>query len=90
MKFSILVIDDEKNIREGLAMALEDEGYEVITADNGKTGLDIALKDEVDLVITDLKMPEISGEEVLREVISKNPGSSRNCFNRTRDGRNGC
>ena len=46
MKFSILVIDDEKNIREGLAMALEDEGYEVITADNGKTGLDIALKDE--------------------------------------------
>ena len=74
MKFSILVIDDEKNIREGLAMALEDEGYEVITADNGKTGLDIALKDEVDLVITDLKMPEISGEEVLREVISKTPG----------------
>ena len=67
MKFSILVIDDEKNIREGLAMALEDEGYEVITADNGKTGLDIALKDEVDLVITDLKMPEISGEEVLRK-----------------------
>ncbi|MGI5083388.1 sigma-54-dependent transcriptional regulator [Treponema putidum] len=74
MKFNILIIDDEKNIREGLAMALEDEGYGVITADNGRTGLDIALKEEVDLVITDLKMPEISGEEVLREVISKTPG----------------
>ncbi|UTY30719.1 sigma-54-dependent transcriptional regulator [Treponema putidum] len=74
MKFNILIIDDEKNIREGLAMALEDEGYGVIIADNGRTGLDIALKEEVDLVITDLKMPEISGEEVLREVISKTPG----------------
>ncbi|UTC68347.1 MULTISPECIES: sigma-54 dependent transcriptional regulator [unclassified Treponema] len=74
MKFTVLVIDDEKNIREGLAMALEDEGYGVITADNGKTGLDIALKEEVDLVITDLRMPELSGEDVLREVISKTPG----------------
>ncbi|UTC75857.1 sigma-54-dependent Fis family transcriptional regulator [Treponema sp. OMZ 792] len=74
MKFTVLVIDDEKNIREGLAMALEDEGYGVITADNGKTGLDIALKEDVDLVITDLKMPELSGEDVLREVISKTPG----------------
>lgn len=74
MKFTILVIDDEKNIREGLAMALEDEGYDVITADNGKTGLEKALREEADLVITDLKMPEISGEEVLRQVISKTPG----------------
>ena len=74
MKFTILVIDDEKNIREGLAMALEDEGYEVLAADNGKTGLEKALKEEVDLVITDLKMPEVSGEEVLRHVISKTPG----------------
>ena len=74
MKFTILVIDDEKNILEGLAMALEDEGYDVITADNGKTGLEKALKEEADLVITDLKMPEISGEEVLRQIISKTPG----------------
>ena len=40
MKFTILVIDDEKNIREGLAIALEDEGYEVLTAGDGKTGLE--------------------------------------------------
>ncbi len=74
MKYTILIIDDEKNIREGLAMALEDEGYEILTAGDGKSGLDMALKEDVDLVITDLKMPEISGEEVLQQVISKRPG----------------
>ena len=74
MKFTILVIDDEKNIREGLAIALEDEGYEVLTAGDGKTGLEKAMNDSVDLVITDLKMPELSGEEVLKQVISQTPG----------------
>ncbi len=74
MKFTILIIDDEKNIREGLAMALEDEGYEILTAENGKVGLTIAQEEEVDLVITDLKMPEVSGEEVIKQVISKTPG----------------
>jgi len=43
MKFKILVIDDEKNIREGLQMALEDEGYEVLTAEDGADGLHKAL-----------------------------------------------
>ena len=43
MKFKILVIDDEKNIREGLQMALEDEGYEVLTAEDGTDGLHKAL-----------------------------------------------
>ncbi|UWV06182.1 response regulator, partial [Treponema pallidum] len=54
-KFSILVLDDEKNIREGLQMALEDEGYEVFTAEDGNTGVEIALKGDIDLIITDLK-----------------------------------
>lgn len=74
MKFTILVIDDEKNIREGLQMALEDEGYEVLTAGNGKIGLDIALHNDVDLVITDLRMPELSGSDILQKVISETPG----------------
>ncbi|QSH95846.1 sigma-54-dependent transcriptional regulator [Treponema phagedenis] len=74
MKFSILIIDDEKNIREGLQMSLEDEGYEVFTASDGKKGLDIAFSNDIDLVITDLKMPEISGEEVLRRISSETPG----------------
>lgn len=73
MKFTILVIDDEKNIREGLSMALEDEGYEVITAEDGKQGLEKALYDAVDLIITDLRMPLISGEEILKKVVTELP-----------------
>ena len=73
MKFTILVIDDEKNIREGLSMALEDEGYEVITAEDGKKGLEKALYDAVDLIINDLRMPLISGEEILKKVVTELP-----------------
>ena len=73
MKFTILVIDDEKNIREGLSMALEDEGYEVITAEDGKKGLEKALYDSVDLIITDLRMPLVSGEEILKKVVAELP-----------------
>ncbi len=74
MKFTILVIDDEKNIRSGLQTALELDGYEVLCAENGAVGLQIALQTDIDLVITDLRMPEVSGEEVLRRVTSETPG----------------
>jgi len=74
MKFTILVIDDEKNIRTGLATALELDGYEVLMASNGAEGLEIALHSDIDLVITDLRMPEVSGEEVLRRVTTETPG----------------
>lgn len=74
MNFTILVIDDEKNIRTGLQAALEMDGYEVLLAEDGTTGLSIALKNDVDLVITDLRMPGISGEEVLRRITSETPG----------------
>jgi DNA-binding NtrC family response regulator len=74
MKFTILVIDDEKNIREGLAAALELDGYDVLLAADGTEGLNIALHEEIDLVITDLKMPGVSGEEVLRRVTTETPG----------------
>lgn len=74
MKFKILIIDDEKNIREGLQMALEDEGYEVITAEDGTSGLQKALSEVVDLVITDLRMPGMGGQEILRRVSSETPG----------------
>ncbi len=74
MKFTILVIDDEKNIRTGLAAALEMDGYDVVLAADGSEGLDIALHGEIDLVITDLRMPGVSGEEVLRRVTTETPG----------------
>ncbi len=74
MKFSILVIDDEKNIREGLAAALEMDGYSVATAENGKAGLEYAAANDIDLIITDLRMPVMSGEEVLSKAATDFPG----------------
>ncbi len=74
MKSTILVIDDEKNIREGLAADFEMDGYSVKVAANGQEGLDFLAKGDIDLVITDLRMPGISGEEVLRRVTTEMPG----------------
>lgn len=73
MKFTLLIIDDEKNIREGLAANFEMEGYNVKLAENGKQGLEFLAKGDIDLVITDLRMPGISGEEVLRKVTTETP-----------------
>lgn len=72
--FTILTIDDEENIRNGLADNFELEGYNVKKAANGKEGLDLIDKGGIDLVITDLRMDGISGEEVVRQVTTKYPG----------------
>ncbi|MDR1419304.1 MAG: sigma-54 dependent transcriptional regulator [Treponema sp.] len=74
MKFRLLVVDDEKNIREGLAAALEMDGYEVATSKDGLEGWKRFEKGDVDLVITDLKMPGMSGEEFLRNIGTETPG----------------
>ena len=74
MNFTILIIDDEKNIREGLSAALELDGYSVKLAANGAEGLALIEKGDIDLVITDLRMPGISGEEVLAKVRGESPG----------------
>lgn len=71
---TILTIDDEENIRNGLADNFELEGYDVLKASNGKQGLELISKGNVDLVITDLRMDGISGEEVVRHVTTENPG----------------
>lgn len=73
MKFTILTIDDEENIRNGLADNFELEGYIVKQASNGKDGLELIKKGDIDLVITDLRMDGISGEEVVRHVVTENP-----------------
>lgn len=73
MKLSILIVDDEKNIREGLGRALELEGYGILLAEDGKQALEMFNRQQVDLVISDLKMPRISGEELLRSLMSSNP-----------------
>lgn len=74
MQYTILIIDDEKNIREGLGAALEMEGYKIALASDGKAGLERLVKGDIDLGITDLRMPEVSGEHVLAKVTAENPG----------------
>ena len=74
MKFTILTIDDEENIRNGLSDNFELEGYDVKQASNGKDGLSLISKGDVDLVITDLRMDGISGMEVVKTVTTKYPG----------------
>ena len=71
---TILTIDDEENIRNGLADNFELEGYEVKQAASGEEGLKIVSEGNIDLVITDLRMDGISGEQVVRQVTTKYPG----------------
>ena len=73
MKLTILVADDEKNIREGLGRALELDGYDVLTAEDGKQAMDFLQKRPVDLVLTDLRMPKVSGEELLKHIAGTQP-----------------
>lgn len=73
MKRSILICDDEKNIRSGLAMAMELEGYQALTAEDGQIAWSLINKESVDLVITDLRMPNLSGEELLKRISSAYP-----------------
>jgi two-component system response regulator AtoC len=68
----VLVIDDEAGVRRTLSMILEDEGYQVITASDGKEGLDRALKEDPDIVLCDVRMPRIDGLEFLEQYRKKN------------------
>jgi CheY-like chemotaxis protein len=63
-----LVIDDSALVREVIADLLRDFGYTVVTADNGKTGLEAALSEAPDLILTDILMPEMDGLELIRAV----------------------
>ncbi|HCM27979.1 MAG TPA: transcriptional regulator [Treponema sp.] len=74
MNFKLLIVDDEKNIREGLGTALELDGYEIALAADGDAGWKRFQRGDVDLVITDLRMPGISGEELLKRISSETPG----------------
>lgn len=65
---SILIVDDEQNIRETLKDVLEDEGYSVLLAEDGKVALSLQNTHIVDVVLLDLWLPEIGGMDVLREM----------------------
>jgi two-component system, NtrC family, response regulator PilR len=62
----ILVVDDERSMRELLAIVLRREGYDVLLAENGKSAIALLEKEPVDILISDIKMPDLSGVDVLR------------------------
>jgi DNA-binding response OmpR family regulator len=64
----VLVIDDETAILKMLAMALSRKGYQVDTAENGEQGIEKLKAGEYSLVLTDMRMEKVSGDDVLREV----------------------
>jgi two-component system NtrC family response regulator len=70
---TILIVDDEKNYPAILSAVLEEEGYECLAANSGKEALDILRNSDVDLVLTDMKMPSMDGIELLERIKSRDP-----------------
>jgi signal transduction histidine kinase len=70
---TVLVADDERPIREGCHRVLTNQGFQVLTAENGRLALDVISKEPVDMLLLDLKMPVMSGEEVLEAVRAQYP-----------------
>ena len=68
MSKKTLIIDDTKNIRLMLTKCLELNGWEVMAATNGKEGFELICNNEFDLIFLDLKLPEVSGVEVLKRI----------------------
>ncbi|MGD8923358.1 MAG: response regulator, partial [Syntrophobacterales bacterium] len=71
----ILVVDDENSMREFLEIMLNKEGYQVATAAGGGEAIDILEKSPFDLVITDIRMKEIDGLEVLKRCKELHPST---------------
>jgi two-component system response regulator PilR (NtrC family) len=67
-KGNILVVDDEKSMREILQIFLANEGYNISLANNGKSATEAVKKDIFDLVITDMNMPKVDGMELLKNI----------------------
>lgn len=72
----ILVVDDEENARVALSKILVHDGYEVSSASNGLEALNFLRSNEVELIITDLNMPEMNGLMFLRELNRSHPASN--------------
>src|ERR1700691_4026689 len=73
-KGSILVVDDEAEIREGLEFLLKSEDYSVATAEDGAGGLSRLEEHPFDLMLLDVNLPDANGIELLREVPKRSPG----------------
>ena len=73
MKHSILVVDDDENVRESLDVFLKSEGYDVETASSGKGALEKTAENSFPLLITDLKLPDIDGLKLYENIKKTNP-----------------
>jgi two-component system alkaline phosphatase synthesis response regulator PhoP len=67
-KFKILVVEDESSMRMALKDKFEQADFEVILAENGKVGLEKALKEKPDVILLDILMPEMDGVEMLKKL----------------------
>ena len=69
----IIIVDDDKNIRQTLSWLLMDEGHEVDTCTNGEDAIEITVEQKYDIMFMDLKMPGIGGLEALEQVLLNQP-----------------
>jgi CheY-like chemotaxis protein len=77
----VLVVDDDEDIRETMRALLEDAGYDVLEAADGKSALNALRKDsEGMIVLLDLQMPRVSGIEVIQQVAGQKRLASRHAF----------
>jgi two-component system, NtrC family, response regulator PilR len=63
----VLVVDDERSMRELLSIVLKRDGYDVLVAEDGAAAVDLMKRERVDILITDIRMPNMNGVDVLRE-----------------------
>lgn len=70
---TILTIDDDPLVRQSIVMYLEDCGYDVLEAENGKQGLELFREEHPDLILCDLRMPEVDGMQLLEIVTKEKP-----------------
>ena len=72
----LLIIDDERSIRNSLKEILMDEGYETDVAEDGAKGIEMALKEKYSVIFCDIKMPNMDGIEVLERLIAEGVDSA--------------
>lgn len=72
-KKNILIVDDNEDLADGLAMVLEDEGYQVSLAYNGTDAINVFDASHFDIVFVDVKLPDINGMEVYQHINKKDP-----------------
>lgn len=77
MPFKLLIVDDEENVRNSLVRQLRKEDYEILTASSAAEAMEILLEEPVDLIISDEKMPSISGLDFLKMVKQRHPETMR-------------